>query len=117
MAVRCDEDVRGVGVDFEPWRPEADLRVARFFLRPTELAAVTGAAPLMRLWTIKEALYKATPDNGPCVLLDFALADPGGACGHAVGPRGEALRYAAIDVAGGHLAVAVCALGRRHGPV
>jgi 4'-phosphopantetheinyl transferase superfamily protein len=117
VAVRCDRNLRGIGVDFEPWRPAADLRVARFFLRPPEQAAVSGPASLMRLWTIKEALYKATPDNGSCVLVDFTLADPGGACGRAVGPRGETLRYAAVDVGEGHLAVAICEAGRRHAAV
>lgn len=117
VAVRCDEGVRGVGVDFEPRRPAADLRVARFFLNPSERGAATGAAALMRLWTIKEALYKAIPDNASCVLLDISLAEPGAACGDAAGPCGELLRYAAVDVADGHLAVAVCRAGSEHGAV
>jgi len=108
VAVRTDEVVGGIGVDFEPRRPGTDPRIARFFLNETERAAATGPAALLRLWTIKEALYKATPDNGSYVLADLELADPCEAHGDAVGRRGETLRYAAIDALGGHLAVAVC---------
>jgi len=111
VAVRSDTPLDGIGVDFEPPRPDVDPRVARFFLGPSEQTIAVGAEALLRLWTIKEALYKATPDNGGCTLVDFELGDPSAACGDAVGPRGEALSYAAVDVERGHLAVAVCARG------
>jgi len=107
VAARADGCQRGTGVDFEPWRPEVDRRMARYFLRPAEQAAVTDERALLRLWTIKESLYKATPDNRGRLLLDFELIDPAAAAGDAVGPGGEKLRYAAIDVAPGHLAVAL----------
>lgn len=131
VAVRSDARLRGIGVDFEPRRPDVDPRAARFFLSRLEQAAGQGTETLLRLWTIKEALYKATPDNQACLLVDFELADPTAAAGDALGPRGEALRYAAVDVPAGHLAVAVCpasicaegvcpesvGTGRQHAPV
>jgi len=111
VAVRADGAQVGVGIDFEPWRPDVDLRVARFFLTPSEQAGAGGAQALLRLWTIKEALYKATPDNAPLVMIDFELTDPGATSGEAIGPRGELLRYAGVEVSLGHLTVAVCLVG------
>jgi len=117
VAVRGDGSLGGVGIDFEPWRPEVNTGIARFFLRRSEQAATeVGAHALLRLWTVKEALFKATPDNGAIVLLDFELTDPAAASGEVVGPRGEAMRYAGIDVEVGHLAVAVC-MTRQHAAV
>ncbi len=101
------EQVAGVGVDYEPWR-EVNLRTSRFFLRPVEQAAVSDSRDLLRLWTLKEALFKATPANAECWLTDFDLPDPQATAGRVVGPRGETLQYAGVDVGIGHLAVAVC---------
>ena len=57
VAARCDGDQDGLGVDFEGWRP-MDPRIARFYLHPDE------RGDLLRLWTVKEAVFKATPGNG-----------------------------------------------------
>jgi len=116
VATRTDVRVGGLGVDFEPWRNRPDPRMAHFFLRLSERSAVVAPRALLRLWTIKEALYKAMPDNSGCVLLDIELVDPAAPVGCAVGPRGERLRYAGLDLGPGHLAVAVCAVadGREH---
>lgn len=107
-------DVVGTGVDYEGARP-ADPRTARFFLRAGEQDAARDAANLLRLWTVKEALYKATPDNDDAVLLDYELADARCACGWATGPGGEAMRYFSAGAAGGVITVAVCLAGRREG--
>lgn len=121
VAVRSQEEGCGIGVDFEPQRSELEAGVTRFFLSPQEAAAAGGAvATLMALWTVKEALYKATPHNAGLTLSDFELADATAACGEILGPRGEVLRYAALEVGpcagcavpAGHLAIAVCTAGR-----
>jgi hypothetical protein len=78
VAARCDGDQAGVGVDLEGWR-SLDPRTARFFLRPGE------EGDLLRLWTVKEALFKATPVNGGAALVDYEVDD------------GEALEGAASD--------------------
>jgi hypothetical protein len=101
--------VAGTGVDFEPWRTP-DPRMARFFLRPGEHSTALG---LLRAWTVKEALYKAIPDNSDVTLLDVGLDDPGATTGTATGPSDEALRYTVIDTAAGPLAAAVCLEARR----
>jgi hypothetical protein len=108
VAVRAEVPQLGLGVDFEPWGNQPDARMARFFLRPPERSAAMGPRSLLRLWTIKEALHKAVPDNVGRVLLDIELANPAAPAGRAVGPRGEHLRYAGLDLGPGHVAVAVC---------
>ena len=112
-AVEADGGVVGTGVDFEPARSVVGPRAARFFLGPAERAAVSTDADRLRLWTVKEAVFKATPANDRVVLADYTLDDPAGASGTAAGPRGEELRYATVAAAGGVLTVAVCLPGRR----
>ena len=81
------DDVVGVGVDVETQsalRPET----ARFFLTGDELAVVgSDDAILLRLWTIKEALFKANPHNAGTTLLDYRLVDPLAPAGAAHGPQ------------------------------
>lgn len=108
FAVTTEGPAAGVGVDYEPRRSWVDPRTARFFLGPAERAAATTADALLRLWTVKEALFKATPGNAGAVLGDYALDRPGAPGGTARGPGGALLRYATTPAAGGVLAVAVC---------
>ena len=120
VAAACDEPGDGLGVDYEPWRTP-DPRVARFFLRPRERAWVRSLPPpaaaraLLLLWTVKEALYKATPDNAAAVLLDYELARPGDRSGPATHAGGRRFRFASVALAGGALAVAVGVDGGRLG--
>lgn len=46
------------GIDAEEWRPTL-LKVKQKYLSPTELARTLDDCALLRLWTIKEAVYKA----------------------------------------------------------
>ena len=71
----------GIGVDLEIQHtvlPEA----ARFFLTEEEqrwlarLAAGSRARELLRLWTIKEAVFKADVQNAGRLLADYQLAAP-----------------------------------------
>ncbi len=106
--------VRGVGVDVEPLRmvhPDA----ARFFLTRAERAWIRRQEParhshhLLRLWTIKEALFKADPENHTTMLGDYALRDPGASRGRAIlTQRGRhlALHYIVIRLSAGWLSVA-----------
>lgn len=52
--------LQGVGIDFEPWRL-LDARHARLMLTPRERQCTQHASSedLLRIWTIKEALFKA----------------------------------------------------------
>lgn len=105
--------VAGTGIDFEAARSVVDPRTARFFLSPDERDAAASGDHLLRLWTVKEALFKATPENAGVVLADYRLADPSARSGSAAGPGGEDLRYATVATVGGVLTVAVCLAGRR----
>jgi hypothetical protein len=108
VGIRSAARAFGVGVDVELRRP-IDPRCARFFLDPDELgrlAGWTGAARdgepaagqlvLQRLWTVKEAVFKADPGNAGRQLRDY---------------RVTALRPASSpDRDGG----ATCVVGRAH---
>jgi phosphopantetheinyl transferase (holo-ACP synthase) len=103
--------VVGVGVDLEgPRRPREET--ARFFLDERERAWLAALAPaerpaeLLRLWTVKEALFKADPDNDGGALADYALHAPGLPAGRARRGR-RRFRYATKIVDAGTLSVAV----------
>jgi 4'-phosphopantetheinyl transferase EntD len=108
--------VCGLGVDYEPRRSSVDSRLARLFLDTTEQAWVDrfGARgrgdEIMRLWTVKEALFKATPDNRDVTVAAYAVEDPAATHGAARGPCPSAseLGYASVDLPTGFLAVALC---------
>lgn len=101
----------GIGVDLEVKgvpKPET----ARRFLNPAELVWLRrmdeGERPRMlhRLWTVKEATFKADPENPGKTLRDYGLADPGYVAGKA--RRGERVfYYASFEVPDGFLSVAV----------
>jgi 4'-phosphopantetheinyl transferase EntD len=103
---------RGVGVDLE-LRQSMDWRAARFFLSAKECSCVERpgirqVAELLRLWTVKEALYKADPENRGRVLKDYRLPEPARKSGHAVLSAGNGqFRYASFPVLGGFLSVTV----------
>ncbi len=96
-AVRT-EGTAGVGIDAEGWR-QVDPRMARFFLSDADARPYD----LLRLWTVKEAVFKATSENHSLVLTDFIVLD----ATRAVGPRGERYEYATTDLPTGPLTVAV----------
>ncbi|MDF9810938.1 4'-phosphopantetheinyl transferase superfamily protein [Streptomyces sp. SPB162] len=111
-----DEDVAGVGVDLETVR-EAPAATARFFLDDRErcwldtVAESARAAEHVRLWTVKEALYKADPDNRHTVLRDYTTDDPAAASGPARRrpPHGAVFGYTAARFGDARLAVAASA--------
>jgi hypothetical protein len=80
----------GIGIDRQlpaAWRPSrsaARFLLARAEARWLERAAGLDHGPvLLRIWTIKEALFKADPGNADRRLGDYRLAAPGAACGRA----------------------------------
>jgi len=103
VAARCGDGAGqvGLGVDFEGWRP-MDPRAARFYLRDGE------QGDLLRLWTVKEALFKATPDNHRATLLDYEVTDPAARAGTATDRTGRGFRYSSTCLRQGWLTIAVC---------
>lgn len=64
----------GVGVDLEHDRTVRP-RMARFYLRDDEVGA-----DLLRLWTVKEAMFKADQHNATRLLRDYRTKDPAYPC-------------------------------------
>lgn len=117
VAAQCTVGPAGLGVDFEGWRT-TDPRTARFFLvdsenphGPNPPTAAPAGLELLRLWTVKEALFKATADNvGSGVgLLDYVLDDASAVAGSARDRRGFIYRYVSGYLPQGPLSVAVAA--------
>ena len=106
VAAWADGSQAGVGVDFEG--PHAtDPRIAPLFLVEQERKAAAGPDDLLRLWTVKEALFKATPDNLGASFLDYEVADPAALVGEAEDRSGRRLRYVSGGLNGGWLSLAV----------
>ena len=74
----------GIGIDYEPLR-DVNINIARWFLNDDEIRWLmheprqNHCEELIRLWTIKEAAFKAHPDNEGLVLTKLAIADPAAA--------------------------------------
>ncbi len=91
VAVAVDgepDEVVGVGIDIEPVR-FVRPGTMRFFLTEPErewLAAVSDdrrAVEHIRLWTVKEALFKSDPGNAASRLIHYELDDPAALAGRA----------------------------------
>lgn len=82
MAIAIAMDgVSGVGVDFEAWH-RVKPQMARWFLTTTEQSWLSTLSEqkfdyeFVRLWTVKEALFKAAMNNEQLALIDFQLDKP-----------------------------------------
>ncbi|GAB1646557.1 4'-phosphopantetheinyl transferase superfamily protein [Krasilnikovia sp. MM14-A1259] len=112
--------VVGVGIDVERDRTP-DPRTAGFYLTAPErawLADTTDRAQAaLRLWTVKEALFKADPGNAATVLRDYEVGDPSARRGtaHRVPSAGPALRYVSLALPTGAATVAVALAPARPG--
>ena len=71
----------------------------RFFLNAQEQVWIHTAPPisrpreLLRLWTVKEALFKANPHNRDSLLGHYGLIDPEALAGQARWRGDESIRY------------------------
>ena len=93
------------------WGGFASLR-ARFGVGCDVTVGIEAAdrpRELLRLWTVKEALFKANPGNRDTMLGQYLLADPSALAGSAGwrGEQGTPYRYASVAALGGFLTVAV----------
>jgi hypothetical protein len=106
--------ISGIGLDIETGRsirPEA----AKFFLDETEQASIQDPKALLRLWTVKEAIFKADPDNNEKILGDYILENPSEWSGSAY-PRGREFvrfRYSSVQIDDGFLSIAILTNGER----
>jgi hypothetical protein len=104
----------GLGVDME-FRAGIRLKAARFFLQPEEQGRLGGdEAALLRAWCVKEAAFKADPDNSGRALIHYSLSDAAAFSGLVWTPSGGVIYYGIIYAGGATLAVA-CNAGGRYG--
>ncbi|MCP5245549.1 MAG: 4'-phosphopantetheinyl transferase superfamily protein [Burkholderiales bacterium] len=104
----------GIGIDLEYGR-SMDPRAARFFLTHKEQRIVdtldTVQRQLLRLWTVKEAIYKADLNNH-CNFwfFDYETQNPGALTGIATKvncPGKKKFRYASMPYQDGFLTIAI----------
>lgn len=97
----------GVGVDLELREPPR-VESMRFFLAPQEQALLrqAPARTLLRLWTVKEAIFKADPDNALASVRGYVLEDPEAPEGR-VCTGSKTFHYRTFEVPGGFLTAAV----------
>lgn len=103
----------GIGLDLE-----VDARIqsaaARFFLTPRERAWLRTRAlahrpsHLLRLWCVKEAVFKADPDNTGEILADYELTRPADPSGGACTRSGRSVEYTTWCQSRTCVALAVC---------
>jgi 4'-phosphopantetheinyl transferase EntD len=110
-------DAIGVGIDLEHDRP-IKPGMARLICGERErawlssLPAERQAAEVLRLWTAKEALYKADPTQGDAIVADYTLAEPGRAV--TTGGRLDSTHHAtvtSVHFVTAVISVAVCLPG------
>jgi 4'-phosphopantetheinyl transferase EntD len=109
VSVAKPSGLSGIGIDLQCRRPMA-FGTARFFLRPEELREELSADDLLRLWTIKEAIYKADPQNSAQLLDDYRIESPKALTGQARSAdrsRGVTFRYFSRELDVGYLTVAI----------
>jgi len=99
--------VAGTGVDLELRAPPR-VETARFFMSPDELPRLEKAPPktLLRVWTIKEAVFKSDPDNATTSVRAYRLQDPDAPAG-AISVGTRTFRYQTFEVPGGFLTAAL----------
>jgi hypothetical protein len=84
---------------------------ARFFLQPHEVQAASHE-DLVRLWTVKEAVFKSNPNNAGSGIRDYQLRDASALTGEAQLPNAErSFRYFCHRHAGGWLTMALSSAG------
>jgi 4'-phosphopantetheinyl transferase EntD len=101
----------GLGIDLEYLRP-APAAAAPFFLTPDEQdwlndrPAGERSRDLLRLWTVKEALFKSDPANAGTLLRDYRLSDPSRLNGRCVRDAAFELRYLTFELPRAFVSVA-----------
>jgi len=105
----------GIGMDIETGR-SVNPKVARFFLLEGEEPNLLAPKTLLRLWTVKEAIFKADRDNRETVLGDYIVENPSEWTGTAYRRDRKLPRfyYSSIELHDGFLSVAVLK-GEPHG--
>ena len=101
---------QGIGIDFESWH-QIEPAMLRWFLTETEQhqLAVSSNFTRLRLWTVKEALFKASSENKGLLLTDFEVNQSTAMTGHARNCTrvNSGLRYTSFMLRQGLLSIAI----------
>ena len=81
-----------IGIDLELRRPVQDDH-ARFYLSKSECESAIDEDQRLRLWTVKEALFKADPDNHDAVIGHYRVQTPSALSGQARNRKGRIFFY------------------------
>ena len=84
--------IDGIGIDLELSRPVQDDH-ARFYLSKSECESAIDEDQRLRLWTVKEALFKADPDNHDAVIGHYRVQTPSALSGQARNRKGRIFFY------------------------
>ena len=84
--------IDGIGIDLELSRPVQDDH-ARFYLSKSECESAIDEDQRLRLWTVKEALFKADPDNHDAVIGHYPVQTPSALSGQARNRKGRIFFY------------------------
>lgn len=112
VAANC-HSIRGIGIDLEFYR-RVNPKTAKLFLSRDELGYLNelennhAARELIRLWTIKEALFKSDPENESRWLSDYRLKNPSANRGVAtIVQTAATIDYSCAPTGSGVLSIAV----------
>ncbi len=87
--------VKGIGIDLELDR-EISIKHTKFYLNEFESDLKINNDYMLRLWTVKEALFKADPNNDSNVLKDYIVKNPKALSGKATNKKGHTFYYKSI---------------------
>jgi 4'-phosphopantetheinyl transferase EntD len=101
---------QGIGIDFESWR-QIEAAMMRWFLTETEQnqLLVPSNFTRLRLWSVKQALFKASAANKGLLLTDFEIVEVAEMTGRArnCSRRNSELRYTSFMLRQGLLSIAI----------
>jgi 4'-phosphopantetheinyl transferase EntD len=101
---------QGIGIDLESWR-QIEPAMLRCFLTETEQEQLTVASNFtrLRLWTVKQALFKASAANQGLLLTDFEMDEIAEMTGRArnCSRANSELRYTSFMLRQGLLSIAI----------
>ena len=87
--------VKGIGVDLELDR-KVSTKHTKFYLNEFESDLKNNNDHRLRLWTVKEALFKADPNNDSNVLKDYIVKNSKTLSGKATNKKGHSFYYKSI---------------------
>ena len=87
--------VKGIGIDLELDR-KVSTKHMKFYLNDFESDLKINNDHMLRLWTVKEALFKADPNNDSNVLKDYIVKNSKTLSGKATNKKGHTFYYKSI---------------------